>query len=672
MNILIVEDNDDARLILKKFLESNRHHVEEASNGSEALIMARINKPDMIVSDILMPVMDGFVLCREVRQDETLCDVPFVFCTATYTDEEDEKFALELGADRFIRKPMDGPQFLAAIEGVAREVATSRLMPSDPGMENGDAFLKIYNERIIQKLEKKMNDLEIANQELKTAEVEAVRMALEWQATFDAANDAIWILDQEQKVLRSNKTAERFFHFPYKDMIGKHCWEIVHGTAQPIPECPILRARKNLRRETMELRIGEGWFQVIVDPIMDEAGQYAGAVHIVSDITDRKRREDELLKADKLESLGILAGGIAHDFNNILTSISGNISLAKIQVNSGDDIFDLLSAAETASVRAQGLTGQLLTFAKGGTPIKETVSIQKLIKESSIFVLRGSKSGCKFKIAEDLWPVDADVGQISQVISNIVINANQAMPEGGIIKIAAENLMPEKTGKIPISQGRNIRISIKDQGIGIAEKYLPKIFDPYFTTKQAGSGLGLATSYSIIKKHNGHISVVSLPGTGTTFDIYLPASDNRIQVKQEKAVLLTGRGKILVMDDDELLKQVAKKMLGKLGYESEFAKDGDEAIEMYKKAMESGKPYDTVFLDLTISGGMGGTEAVKILLKMDPEVKAIVCSGYSGDEVISNFREYGFKGMMPKPFGLHALGKVLNDVLKDNKLVKKT
>ncbi len=369
------------------------------------------------------------------------------------------------------------------------------------------------------------------------------------------------------------------------------------------------------------------------------------------------------MKADKLESVGILAGGIAHDFNNILTSILGNICLAKMQVKHEDDIFDLLSAAEKASMRAQGLTRQLLTFAKGGAPIKETASLQKLIKESSLFMLQGSKSVCELQIAEDLWPVDADVGQISQVISNIVINANQAMPEGGIIRIAAENLMPEKIDEVPINKGKYIRISIKDQGVGIAEKHIAKIFDPYFTTKQAGSGLGLATAYSIIKKHNGHIFVVSLPGTGTTFDIYLPVSDNRIQVKEE-AVLLKGRGKILVMDDDEHLKKIAKKMLDMLGYESELARDGDEAIEMYKKAMESGKPYDTVFLDLTVSGGMGGAEAVKILLKMDPEVKAIVCSGYSGGEVVSNFREYGFKGMMPKPFGLHALGKVLNDVLK--------
>jgi len=331
----------------------------------------------------------------------------------------------------------------------------------------------------------------------------------------------------------------------------------------------------------------------------------------------------------------------------------------------------VLSAAETASVRAQGLTRQLLTFAKDGMPIKETASIQNLIKESSLFVLRGSKSECEFQIAEDLWPVEADLVQISQVISNIAINANQAMPEGGIILIKAENIMPENMHEILVKPGRYIHLSIKDQGVGIAEKHLSKIFDPYFTTKQAGSGLGLATAYSIINKHNGHISVNSPPGAGTTFNIYLPASDKEV-TKKEEAVLITGSGKILMMDDDKLLKEMAEDMLDMLGYESEFAEDGAEAIEMYKRARESEKPYDAVIMDLTIPGGMGGIEAIKILLEMDPEVKAIVFSGYSDGEVMSNFHEYGFKGMMPKPFNSYTLGKVLNDVLKDSESVKET
>jgi CheY-like chemotaxis protein len=259
-----------------------------------------------------------------------------------------------------------------------------------------------------------------------------------------------------------------------------------------------------------------------------------------------------------------------------------------------------------------------------------------------------------------------DVGQISQIISNVVINANQAMPKGGTIQVAAENLIIEDRHGFPVKPGRYIQISIKDQGVGIAENHLLNIFDPYFTTKQEGSGLGLATTYSIIKKHEGHITVASKLGFGTTFHIYLPASDKAIPEKEE-AKLIKGQGRILVMDDEAPIRKMIARMLGNLGYESEFANDGAEAIRMVKEVKESGKPYDAVILDLTIPGGMGGKEAINKLLEIDPELKAIVSSGYSVDPVLANFQEYGFKGMMPKPFESRSLGKVLHDVLKGEK-----
>ena len=413
----------------------------------------------------------------------------------------------------------------------------------------------------------------------------------------------------------------------------------------------------------------DGTERIVADsgaPIRDVNGNIVGIVLVFRDITDRVRMEEELLRNQKLESLGVLAGGIAHDLNNILTTIIGNVSMAKDQVRPEDEIFDLLKESEMASTRAQTLTKQLLTFAKGGAPVKETASIKAILKESSSFVLRGSKSLCEFSIAEDLWSAEVDVGQISQVINNIVINANQAMPEGGIIQVAAENLIIEDNHGLPGKPGRYISISITDQGVGIAQKHLLNIFDPYFTTKQEGSGLGLATSYSIIKKHDGHITVESQLGVGTTFHIYLPASD-KIVPEKEKVKLIKGQGRILVMDDEASLRKVVGRMLKNLGYESEFAKDGAEAIWMYKEAQETEEPYDAVILDLTIPGGMGGKDAVKKLLEIDPEVKAIVSSGYSADLVLANFQEYGFKGMMPKPFTSQSLGKVLHEVLQGEK-----
>jgi PAS domain S-box-containing protein len=400
--------------------------------------------------------------------------------------------------------------------------------------------------------------------------------------------------------------------------------------------------------------------------VKDAQGRTVRTYGVNQDITERKRMEEELLRAQKLESVGVLAGGIAHDFNNILATILGNVSLARMKVDPEDELFDLLREAETASTRAQTLTKQLLTFAKGGAPVKETTSIKDILKESSLFVLRGSKCGCEFSIAEDLWPAEVDVGQISQVINNIVINANQAMPKGGIIQVAAENLIIKDRHGLPLKQGKYIRISIKDQGVGITKEHLANIFDPYFTTKQEGSGLGLATSYSIIKNHDGHITVESQLGVGTTFHIYLPASDKAVPEKEE-VKLIKGQGRILVMDDEASLRKMLGRMLKNLDYESEYAKDGAEAIRMYKDAQEAEKPYDAVILDLTIPGGMGGKDTVKKLLEINPEVKAIVYSGYADDPVLANFQEYGFKGMMPKPFESRSLGKVLHEVLKGEK-----
>jgi CheY-like chemotaxis protein len=308
-----------------------------------------------------------------------------------------------------------------------------------------------------------------------------------------------------------------------------------------------------------------------------------------------------------------------------------------------------------------------LTFAKGGAPVKEMASIKEILEETAAFVLRGSKTKCEFSIVEDIRPAELDPVQVSQVIHNIVINADQAMPEGGVIQINADNRHIDEGKGLPLRPGQYIHISITDQGTGIAERHVSKIFDPYFTTKQKGSGLGLATSYAIIKNHDGHITVESRLGMGTTFDIYLPASD-RMVPEREEAQVFRGHGRILVMDDEASLRKMVGRMLGKLGYEAEFSKDGAEAIEMYKEAKEAEKPYDAVVLDLTVPGGMGGKEAIQELLKIDPGIKAIVSSGYSDDPVLANFRKYGFQGMMPKPFASQSLSKVLHEVLRSEEV----
>jgi len=395
----------------------------------------------------------------------------------------------------------------------------------------------------------------------------------------------------------------------------------------------------------------------------EKTGQPIALAAIVRDISERKKLEEEMARGDKLNSIGILAGGIAHDFNNLLTAIFGNITLAKMYANRRSEVYKRLEESEKAAERARDLTHQLLTFSKGGAPVKKTISLQELAKQSANFVLRGSNVKCEFSFPADLWNVDADEGQISQVLNNLIINATHAMSEGGTVQMYCGNVIVDQ-GDLPLEKGKYILVSIMDHGTGITKKHLSKIFDPYFTTKKKGSGLGLSTSYSIVRSHGGHMTVESFPGIGTTFKIYLPASgEGKPLPCAEDGRFVTGKGRILVMDDEEAVRDVARGMLETLGYTVSLAKDGTEAIEIYKGAMASGAPFDSVLMDLTIPGGMGGMEAVKRILEIDSKARAIVCSGYSNDTIMANYSSFGFRAVVPKPYSLKQLGGTVSAVL---------
>jgi CheY-like chemotaxis protein len=365
-----------------------------------------------------------------------------------------------------------------------------------------------------------------------------------------------------------------------------------------------------------------------------------------------------------LESIGILAGGIAHDFNNILTAILGNLSLAKLDVAPGDTTWTRLVEAEKAAIRAQSLTRQLLTFSKGGAPVRQASAIGQLIEESANFAIRGTTIKCRIAIAPDLHPVDIDPGQIGQVINNIVLNASQAMPDGGINSVDARNVAAGDVPERNLPPGDYAMITIKDQGAGIPRENIPKIFNPFFTTKTKGTGLGLATAYSIVKRHDGAISVDSALGRGTTVSIFLPGS--RLEVPEIPSVRTPpceGKGRILVMDDEEMVRDVAASLLESMGYLAHAVKDGSEAIDAYLRAMKEGMPFDAAILDLTVPGAMGGKECVRRLLDIDADAKVIVSSGYSQDPILSMYRDYGFSGVIAKPYQMGELGQAIQLVL---------
>ncbi len=385
------------------------------------------------------------------------------------------------------------------------------------------------------------------------------------------------------------------------------------------------------------------------------------------DVTDRKEHEREQLKIEKLESLGILAGGIAHDFNNILTAVIGNISLAQMFLEPTHRAFKQLLEAEKASVRATELSHQLLTFARGGEPLKKVVSLRPLVDESISLVLHGSNVKGVVDIPESIPAIEADEGQLSQVFHNIIINATQAMPGGGKIFVTARNEQLQSGNSMELQAGNYVKLIFADQGCGISETDLARIFDPYFTTKSSGNGLGLASAHSIIKRHGGHISASSVLAKGTTFNIYLPSvEETYADYRSESEIKIDEKhrgGMILVMDDEKMILELISDMLDCLGYAVKTCENGEEAVSLYKKQMEKEEPFSMVIMDLTIPGGMGGKEAAEQILAIDPKACLVVSSGYSSDPIVSSFSSYGFKAAVAKPYRLKEISQVLSSLL---------
>jgi nitrogen-specific signal transduction histidine kinase/CheY-like chemotaxis protein len=395
-----------------------------------------------------------------------------------------------------------------------------------------------------------------------------------------------------------------------------------------------------------------------------QGAKIVGAVISMEDITEFKIMEDELIRVQKLESLGVLAGGIAHDFNNLLTAIMGNIEMARRHLRPDDKPYTRLAEAERAAVRARDLAQQLLTFSRGGAPVRQTVVMGQVINDAAALAVRGANISCTCDLPADLWPVHGDEGQLAQVMSNLIINACQAMPNGGIIRISGENMTVDSTGDRALRPGRYVVISLSDTGSGIPAEHLPRIFDPYFTSRKTGSGLGLATVHSIIKRHGGAVRVESEVGKGTTFRIYLPASSGVVFTPDTSGCLtVPGRGRVLVMDDENIIRDVAGEMLRELGYDVATAANGEETISLYSAAMEEGTPFNAVILDLTVQNGMGGKQTMERLLKIDPAARGVVSSGYSNDPVMADYRSYGFRAVVSKPYKVDDLCRTVQKVI---------
>jgi two-component system, cell cycle sensor histidine kinase and response regulator CckA len=493
--------------------------------------------------------------------------------------------------------------------------------------------------------------------------------------TLQSIGDGVIATNSEGNIVFLNPIAQELTGYSANEAVNQPLPAIVklinEPTRQPVPNPveKVLATRQPVKLSNHTLLISrQGEEYHIADsaaPIRDKENQLSGVVMVFRDVTQEKKLTEELTKASRLESVGLLAGGIAHDFNNLLTPILGGVALARLNT-SPHEVEEALDLVEGASLQAKELARQLLTFAKGGTPIKQVTRLNSNIRQATTFALHGAQVTAEFKLAENLWAVEADIGQIEQVFQNLVLNAVQAMPNGGTIHIEGNNIELPSAVVIPLPPGRYIKITVKDEGAGITADTLKYIFEPYFTTKTNGNGLGLATCYSIVKRHDGYISAESVVGRGTTFSIFLPAAQFPAKDRTTQSQInLQGSARILIMDDERTIRTVLTRMLTRLGYAVEAVEDGQAALNAYRLAVENRQPFEVVIMDLTVAGGMGGQEAISKLLEYDRQARVIVSSGYSNEAISANYRDYGFKAALNKPYRINELVEVVKKVLEE-------
>lgn len=505
-------------------------------------------------------------------------------------------------------------------------------------------------------------------------EVKKIQKALEesekrFRELTDFLPEGVFELDTNLMIRYANTRAFEMFGYEYEDISkGYSAFDMIRKEERAHAQnnlSKVFSGNQSVNYEYTALHKNGKMFPVMIHstPIIRN-GKITGLCGICVDLTERVKFEEEMLKKDKLEALGIMAGGIAHDFNNLLTAIWAGLSIIKLR-NENKEQNKILNDMENALRRGKDLTGQLLTYSKGGAPIKEATSLELLVKDTADFAMAGSHVKCEISSEDNIYPVEVDVTQISQVVQNLLINAVEAMPKGGKISINMKNTENPKVENIKSLSGKYVELAISDTGTGIPNDIRSRIFDPFFTTKKNGSGLGLATSYSIVKKHNGHLYFDSL-ANGTTFRILLPATKKNVISKKDVCQIPCNcTGRILLMDDEMMILTVTKELLTHFGYQVEIAQNGEDAVECFKKALNENTPYDALILDLTVPAGMGGKETIVKIREIDPVVKAIVSSGYSNDPIMAEYEKYGFNGFILKPFDVKELYNALQSVLSN-------
>jgi two-component system, cell cycle sensor histidine kinase and response regulator CckA len=646
---LVVDDHPEGIYLLRCLMQAEGYEVLEASNGREALAAAQAKTVDLIVSDILMPVMDGFSLCRACRSDPRLAAVPFIFYTATYVDKRDEDLAMSLGADLFLIKPAEPEVLMDHIrEVLARRRAGT--LPPKPEVGAEAPFLQQYSQVLIHKLEDKLEELEKANQALRLKDF----------ALASSPNGILFVRGQGE-IAYVNPAMAR--------MAGKSIGDVLHQPVARLFAEPAAFDKwfGSAGAGVMEMELAAltsgglaTWVRVERHAITNDDGTSLGYMLSCTDVTQERNLRREFARVARLESLGLFAAGVAHDFNNLLMSIFTSLELETAPTISEADRELNRTTARAAFVRARDLTRRLLTFAKGSRSERRPTDLRGLLDESILLSLSGSAIHCNKHYCDEPAVALVDPGQIAQVMSNLLVNARQAMGDVGSLAATVKvEDMPSTAGAGTI---RAVKVTIADAGPGIPSEILDKIFEPYFTTKRDGTGLGLATSHAIVAEHDGQISVSSRPGVGTTFVVSIPAADESLA----SSTPATGKPararneRILVMDDEVAIQSLVKQGLEKAGYAVVVVGNGEQALLEIGRAQSEGHPFDLAILDITVKGGMGGIEAIQELRRMDPNLPAIATTGYAAS---ADLRSHGFVGVIAKPFMLHELCATISAVL---------
>jgi PAS domain S-box-containing protein len=626
MRILLVEDHPESRRTLQKLIERRGHDVTAVGSAEEAELKFVEQPFQFLILDWMLPGKSGIELCRDLRSGRGGEEL-FILLVTARDDPADLEQALEAGANDYLTKPLN-----AGLLNVRLSVAERRI--------------RFLNERLqaqseLQQTLRKMTDI------------------------LEKTSDGFFAVDRDWKLTFVNPQAEKLLERRRQDLIGKDVW-------MEFPQFKRDVFERNYRRAMSEQVVvefegsdadGQIWLELLAYP------SGGGVSVFLRDVTERKRTEVERLTTSKLESLGTLAGGIAHDLNNILTVISGNLGLAQIETPADcTALLSFLAKAGQAAQHAAHLSNQLLTFSKGGAPLKKITSISDLVTQSVEFSLHGSNLYAELHVAGDLRRSAVDPIQIEQVMNALMINAREAMPDGGRVRVSACNIDINGDEGIALQPGRYVKVEIADNGRGVDGRSVAKIFDPYFTTKPSATGLGLSIGYSIIKKHGGLLQLENTSPHGATFAFYLPATDAEPAIANpvlaNRAFSLTNQ-RVLVMDDEEGIRDITSELLGTLGYRVTTVPDGTEALKIYEQAMRRGEDFHAVILDATIRGGMGGLATIERLRALDPNVTAIICSGYSDEAALAQFLAYGFQAALPKPFTCDELADVLQRALEN-------